>query len=125
MIGFCKYCGFVGTNDQMMGHAGNCPPDGEPDTVEENGSSHNIKSCYSCDRFEFNKPCDFRHLQTDGKCWVALNTNKENNSSTNSLQQLKADIAALADRLYQLNVGSRATRQDIDDIIRLRQLSAV
>lgn len=44
MVGFCKYCGFVGTNEQMMGHAENCPPDGQPDTMEENGSSHNSES---------------------------------------------------------------------------------
>ena len=43
----------------------------------------------------------------------------------NSAQLLKVEIAELANRLYQLNVGCRATRQDIDDIIKLRQLSAV
>jgi hypothetical protein len=42
-----------------------------------------------------------------------------------SLQPMKAEIAFLVERLYQLNVGSRATRQDIDDIIKLRQLSAI
>lgn len=34
MFCFCKYCGFVGNNDQMMGHAENCPPDGQPDTED-------------------------------------------------------------------------------------------
>jgi hypothetical protein len=25
MIGRCKYCGFIGTNDEMEEHAGECP----------------------------------------------------------------------------------------------------
>lgn len=38
--------------------------------------------------------------------------------------ELKNSVAEIAERLYQLNVGSSATRQDIDDIIMLRKLSS-
>ena len=36
MPGKCKYCGFVGTNDELADHAGEmCQGDHQPDTVEE------------------------------------------------------------------------------------------
>lgn len=35
MAGVCKYCGFAGDNEMLMRHAGYCPPDGQPDTMEE------------------------------------------------------------------------------------------
>lgn len=31
MAGICKYCGFSGTDEMLMNHAGSCPPDEEPD----------------------------------------------------------------------------------------------
>lgn len=47
MAGKCKYCGFFGTQDEIVDHAGSCPimlKDYQPDTMEENGSSHNSES---------------------------------------------------------------------------------
>ena len=41
MAGKCKYCGFVGTNDEMADHAGEmCQGDHQPDTMEETRHNH-------------------------------------------------------------------------------------
>lgn len=40
MAGKCKYCGFVGTNDEMEKHAGEmCQGDFQPDDIEQNLNS--------------------------------------------------------------------------------------
>jgi hypothetical protein len=74
MVSFCKYCGFVGTNDQMMGHAENCPPEvSPPDTVVEKlhiAQQAQPESVTYCDnRFCVNWDCGVCEL--DQCCFVA------------------------------------------------------
>jgi len=52
MAGKCKYCGFVGTQDEIVDHAGEmCQGDCQPDTVEETRHIHQQpqhKICPDC-----------------------------------------------------------------------------
>ena len=49
MAGKCKYCGFVGTNDEMANHAGEmCQGDYQPDTMEEMRHNHQHRQPAIC-----------------------------------------------------------------------------
>jgi len=53
MAGVCKYCGFVGTNDEKADHAGSCPvwlEDYQPDLVQEDSDNKECSSCHGSRR---------------------------------------------------------------------------
>lgn len=74
MAGKCKYCGFFGTQDEIVDHAGSCPimlEDCQPDIAEETRHIHQQaqhKITPSCKWGLDICPFDVAHKQCS-TCW--------------------------------------------------------
>jgi len=70
MAGKCKYCGFVGTQDEIVDHAGEmCQGDCQPDTMVKNFTDNQQTKGEICDDIiETDSPCDYCSNKLTDSC---------------------------------------------------------